>query len=139
MTLPILRLKKGEDRRIRAGHPWVYSNEIDVATTPLKNFAAGEEVLVEGSNKTPLGVAYINPHSLIAARLFSRHPSERLDIDFIKQRLENAWKLRHHLFDKPYYRLVFSEADGLPGLVIDRFGNHYVMQTNTAGMELKHA
>ncbi|OGT35322.1 MAG: SAM-dependent methyltransferase [Gammaproteobacteria bacterium RIFCSPHIGHO2_12_FULL_37_14] len=137
MSLPILRLKKGEDRRIRAGHTWIYSNEIDIAATPLKNFSVGEEVLVQNHNKTFIGVAYINPHSLITARLFSHDITKRLDIAFFKNRFNEALQLRTRLFDQPYYRLIFSEADGLPGLVIDRFANDYVVQTNTAGMELK--
>jgi 23S rRNA (cytosine1962-C5)-methyltransferase len=137
MPLPYIRLKKGEDRRIRAGHPWIYSNEIDTAVTPLKTFSPGEEVLVEAHDKSVIGVAYVNPHSLIAARLVSRDPLQRLDQGFFIHYLSEAYQLRERLFDKPYYRLAFSEADGLPGLVIDRFDNDLVVQINTAGME-KH-
>lgn len=132
-----LRLKKGEDRRIRAGHPWVYSNEIDTATTPLKTFSPGAEVIVIAHDKSVLGAAYVNPHSLIAARLYSRNPQDHLDADFFQRQLKAALALREQLFSKPYYRLVFSEADGLPGLVIDRFGPDIVIQVNTAGMEHK--
>jgi len=135
MSLPSLRLKKKEDRRIRAGHPWIFSNEIDVATTPLKAFIPGQEVLIEAHDKTILGVAYVNPHSLIAARLFSRNPDERLTLDFCKARIQEALALRERLFAKPYYRLVFSEADFLPGVVIDRFNQDVVVQINTAGMD----
>ena len=133
-TLPILRLKKGEERRILAGHPWIYSNEIDNVATPLKSFTRGQTVLVEAYNKTLVGVAYVNPHSLIAARLFSRNPKDRLNVEFIQTRLASALAFRDAHFDKPFYRLCFSEADGLPGLVIDRFGVHLVCQINTAGM-----
>lgn len=137
MSLPSLRLKKGEDRRIRAGHPWIYSNEIDTRLTPLKNFTKGEEVLVENHQQTPIGLAYVNPHSLICARLFTRNIEERLNSDFIKQRLTEALDLRERLFNKPYYRLAFSEGDRLPGLVIDRFNNDFVVQLNTAGMDCR--
>lgn len=135
IPLPSVRLKKREDRRIRAGHPWIFSNEIDTAVTPLKNFSPGDEVIVEAHDKTPLGIAYINPHSLIAARLFSYSLDDSLNLEFFSRQLKQALLLRTRLFTKPYYRLVFGEADGLPGLVIDRFGNHIVCQINTAGME----
>lgn len=139
MALPLkhIRLRKSEERRVRAGHAWIYSNEIDTSVTPLKSFHPGEEVIVEAYNKAVLGVAYINPRSLIAARLFTLDPKERLDSQFIHKQLATALSLRTRLFDKPFYRLVFSEADGLPGLVIDRFANDLVCQINTAGMELK--
>lgn len=135
MTKTRLRLKKNEDRRIRAGHPWVFSNEIDTQTTPLKNFTPGQEIIVEAHDKTFLGMAYINPHSLISARIFSWSPEVALSQDFFAERIQTAAALRDRLFDLPYYRLVFSEADNLPGVVIDRFGNDFVMQINTAGME----
>jgi len=139
MSIPILRIKKGQDRRIKAGHPWIFSNEIDTAQTPLKQFSAGQEVLVESYDKTPIGIAYINPHSLIAARIFSRDPKDRLNTDFLVHRIKAALSLRERLFNHPFYRLVFSEADGLPGLIVDRFDQHLVAQTNTAGMEHKQS
>ncbi len=137
MTLSTLRLKKNEDRRIRAGHVWIYSNEIDSAATPLKNFSAGQEVLVIAHDKTPLGVAYVNPHSLISARLFTRNPKEQLDENLLVSRIKTALTWRERLFSKSFYRLVFGESDGLPGVIIDRFANDFVMQINTAGMEAK--
>lgn len=137
MQLPPLRLKKNEDRRLRAGHVWIYSNEIDTKISPLKNFQPGEEVSVIAHNDQPLGTAYVNPHSLITARLFSTNRSARLNHDFFVARLQTALALRERLFSKPFYRLVFGESDGLPGLVIDRFGNTLVMQTSTVGMDSK--
>ncbi len=137
MQLPQLRLKKNEDRRLRAGHVWIYSNEIDIKSTPLKNFKPGDEVQVIGYDETHLGVAYVNPHSLISGRVFSRLPNARLNQDFFREKIQNALALRQHLFAKPYYRLVFGESDGLPGLVIDRFDKTAVLQMTTAGMELK--
>lgn len=133
----VVYLKRGEDRRIRAGNPWVFSNEIDNSTSPLKSFSPGEEVVIASAHKSLLGSAYINPHSLIAARIFSRDPNGCLDINFFKQQINSALDLRSALFTKPYYRLVFGEADGLPGLVVDRFGHDLVLQINTAGMEQK--
>lgn len=136
-NLPHLRLKKGEDRRIRSGHPWIYSNEIDISATPLKGFTAGQEVVIEAQDKSVIGIGYVNPHSLIAARLVSRDAQEKLDQDFFTRQINTALSLRQRLFSQPYYRLVFSEADQLPGVVIDRFGHDFVVQINTAGMELK--
>lgn len=135
MQLKTLRLKKNEDRRLRAGHVWIYSNEIDIKSTPLREFLAGEEVVVEAADKTKLGVAYINPHSLITARVFTRKANQRLDLALISQRIQNALALRMRLYARPYYRLVFGESDGLPGLIADRFGSTLVLQINTAGME----
>jgi 23S rRNA (cytosine1962-C5)-methyltransferase len=137
MSLPILRLKKNEDRRLRAGHLWIYSNEIDTITSPLKHFQPGQEVLVEASDHTKLGIAYVNPHSLISARLLTRDIHATLDLSFFAKKIHSALTLRQHLYSKPYYRLVFGESDGLPGLVVDRFGSVLAIQLNTAGMALK--
>lgn len=135
MQLKTLRLKKNEDRRLRAGHVWIYSNEIDIKSTPLKEFTAGEQVIVEAADKTKLGTAFINPHSLITARVFTRKANQSLDLALISQRIEIALALRMRLYSKPYYRLIFGESDGLPGLIADRFGTTLVLQINTAGME----
>lgn len=137
MPLKTLRLKKNEDRRLRMGHLWIYSNEIDSKITPLKDFMPGEEVIIEAHDKTQLGVAYINPHSLIAGRLFTRNPEERLDTALLTNRIKQALQLRNRLYTKPYYRLVFAESDGLPGLIVDRFGEVLSVQINTAGMDAK--
>lgn len=136
MTLPPLRLKKGEDRRLRAGHLWVFSNEVDVQHTPLTAFEPGAQVEVQDSRGAPLGSAYVNPHSLICARLVSRDPRRVLDRELLRTRLERALELREALFEgEPFYRLAFGEGDGLPGLVVDRFGEVLVAQITTAGME----
>lgn len=135
MTQTFIRLKKREDRRIRQGHPWIYSNEIDTTLTPLKSFTPGDEVLVETHDKHVIGKAYINPHSLIAARVMTRDIKEPLDVGFFQKRFTRAIALRSRLFPAPFYRMVFSEGDELPGLVIDRFNQDLVIQINTAGME----
>src|SRR5580700_10928733 len=133
--LPVLRLKRGEDRRIRAGHLWVFSNEIDNAATPLVGFTAGAAVHIQSDREQFLGLAYVNPHALICARIVSRSPAAMLDSSLIGERLRVALALRERLNAEPYGRLVFGESDGLPGLVLDRYDNVIVGQIATAGME----
>jgi 23S rRNA (cytosine1962-C5)-methyltransferase len=135
MTLPVLRLKAKEDKRLRQGHLWIYSNEVDTKATPLKSFTSGEQVLIESSQGKSLGVAYINPNSLICARLLSRRP-KAFGRSQMVQKIEQALALREACFSEPYYRLVYGDSDGLPGLVVDRFGDYLVVQINTAGMEI---
>ncbi|MBL8260445.1 MAG: class I SAM-dependent rRNA methyltransferase [Candidatus Competibacteraceae bacterium] len=130
-----LRLRKDEDRRLRAGHLWVYSNEIDVAATPLRDFQPGQPVAIQAHNGKALGTGYINPHALLCARLVSRDPEHPLGPSLLVHRLNVALGLRERLYDKPFYRLVYGEGDGLPGLVVDRYGDLCVAQLTTAGME----
>ncbi|MEA3141634.1 MAG: rRNA (cytosine1962-C5)-methyltransferase [Gammaproteobacteria bacterium] len=131
--LPVLRLKRNEDRRLHAGHLWIFSNEVDTVQTPLPKFKAGELVRVVAHNDRALGLAYVNPSSLIAARVLQtwRIP----DTAWLAQRIRTALVLRERLYAKPYYRLVYGESDGLPGLVVDRYGSACVVQIGTAGME----
>jgi 23S rRNA (cytosine1962-C5)-methyltransferase len=135
MSLPPLRLRKNEDRRLRAGHLWVFSNEVDVERTPLTAFEPGDAVEVQDARGAPLGMGYVNPRSLIAVRLVSRDVHARLDAALLKRRLARALSLREMIFDRPFYRLAYGESDGLPGLVVDRFGDVLVAQLTTAGME----
>ena len=121
-SLAPLQLKKNEERRIRAGHLWVYSNEVDTVATPLSGFEPGQQVQLLAHNGKRLGNGYVNPNSLICARLVSRDPRYLLDRSLLVHRLNIALALRERLFDGPYYRLVYGEADQLPGLVIDRYG-----------------
>ena len=139
MDLPLLVLKKGEERRLRAGHLWVYGNEVDADETPLHSFAPGQPVLVRAKAGTPLGTAYVNPHTLICARLVSGDPEEPFGRPLIVRRLQQALALRERLFRDPYYRLVYGEGDFLPGLIVDRYGGVLVVQLNTAGMERAEA
>jgi len=131
--LPALRLKRNEDRRLHAGHMWIFSNEVDTQQTPLTKFKAGELVRVLAHNDRALGLAYVNPQSLISARMLGtwRLP----DVAWLATRIRAALSLRERLYPKPYYRLVYGESDGLPGLVIDRYGSACVVQIGTAGME----
>lgn len=135
MELKKLRLNRHEEKRLLSGHLWIYSNEVNGQETPLKQFQPGEQVRIESHKGKFLGSAYVNPHSLICARIFSRRP-QLLDHKLLRCRLEQALKLRSQLFDKPYYRLVYGESDLLPGLVVDRFGAHLSVQLNSAGMEV---
>lgn len=134
--LASLRLKKNEERRIQQGHVWVFSNEVDTVATPLKDFTPGQQVIIEASNGKPLGMGFVNPNTLICARLLSRSPKLELNMKFLKKRIQAAQELREMHFDQPFYRLVFGDSDGLPGLVIDRFGDVFAVQITTAGMEL---
>lgn len=130
-----LRLKKNEEKRLRAGHLWIFSNEVDTAQTPLKGIQPGDLAVVEDAKGQAMGIAYVNPDSLICARLLSRDPRTAISEAFFVRRLQNALELRERLFDQPYYRLIHGESDGFPGLVVDRFGDVLTVQTNTAGME----
>lgn len=135
MALAPLRLNPNEDRRLRAGHTWVFSNEVDMHATPLSGFEPGEAVLIEDAAGRPLGTGYVNPHALICARLVSRDPKYALGKSLITHRLNVALALRERLFGAPYYRLAFGDADALPGLIVDRYGEVLVAQITTAGME----
>lgn len=134
-SLPVLRLKRGEDRRVRHGHPWIYSNEIDTAQTPLASFEPGAIATVVDARDEAIGTAYVNPHSLITGRLLTRRADAIVDRELIAERLRVAVRLRDRLYPSPHYRLVFGESDGLPGLVLDRYGDIVVGQIATAGME----
>ncbi len=137
MSHPELYLKKNEDKRLRKGHLWVFSNEVDVKKSPLEQFTAGDLVHIKSDDGKILGTAYINPQTLICARLLSRKANLKCGVNFFKERLSTALTLREKIFPKPFYRLVFSESDGLPGLVIDRFGEVLSLQITTAGIELR--
>ena len=135
MNFPVLYLRKGAERRLRAGHLWVYSNEVDIKRSPLTGFEAGIQAELRGSNDKPLGTVFVNPHALICGRLISRDPTHGMTPQRLTQRMEIALELRQRLFDKPFYRWVFGDSDGLSGLVIDRFGDTVVVQISSAGME----
>ncbi len=133
--LPVLRLKRGEERRLLSGHSWVFSNEVDIASTPLTGFAPGALAQLQSHSERFLGYAYVNPHALICARIVARKPEQHIDQDLIEERLRVALALRERISRSPHYRLIFGESDGLPGLVLDRYGALIVGQIATAGME----
>src|SRR5262245_18665254 len=128
-----LYLKPDEERRIRRGHPWVYRNEIDAERSHLERAEAGDAVCVMDARGGAIGCGFLSPSSRIAVRLLARGAD--LPEGLIARRLTNALAWRERLFDAPFYRWVFAEGDGLPGLVVDRYGDACVVQTSTAGME----
>jgi 23S rRNA (cytosine1962-C5)-methyltransferase len=135
MTHQLLQFKKGADRRLRQGHPWIYSNEIDVAKTPLKIIEPGVQCQVLNSAGKPVATAFVNSNSLICGRLISRHPQTWMDKSLMVHRINIALSLRDKVFGKPFYRLLFGDSDGMPGVVVDRFGDVLVLQISIAGME----
>ena len=134
-TTPALSLRHGEDRRLRSGHLWVFSNEVDIRKTPLTGFAPGDRVRVMSDRDQFLGHAYVNPATLIAARIVSRSEGHPISRGLLKDRLRSALALRETFSATPHYRWVFGESDGLPGLVLDRYGDVVVGQIATVGME----
>ena len=135
MDMPILTLKNNEERRLRAGHLWVFSNEVDTKKTPLTAFVPGQAAVVAASRGRPLGVVTVNPGSLICARVMDNDPDTRLDVDFFRSRIRDALALRQRFYATPHYRLLFSEGDHVPGVVLDRYGDVVVGQLTTAGAE----
>ncbi|MXP63955.1 class I SAM-dependent rRNA methyltransferase [Roseomonas sp. M0104] len=131
---PLLRLLPGRDRRVKGGHPWAFSNEIAMAPE-VRALPPGTPVRLEGDDGVRHGTWLFNPHSLIAARYLSPHPEVALDGRFFRNRLAECLALRDRMVGQPFYRLVHAEADGLPGLVIDRYGDALALQANTAAME----
>jgi 23S rRNA (cytosine1962-C5)-methyltransferase len=136
LTLPVIRLKPNADARaIRHGAPWAYDGDL-VLDRRSRALPAGSIVQLEDAGRTPLGIAAFNPDSKLAARMLDRDLSARIDRAWLATRIETALGLRERLFDAPFYRLVHAEADGLPGVVIDRFGDVAALQPNAAWAEL---
>lgn len=132
MATATLRLAKNQERRIRSGHPWVFSNEIEeIEGSP----ESGGEVLVQDHRGGVVGVGLYNPHSLIAARLFARR-ERPIDADLFRERIRGARALRERLYPvESSYRLIYSEGDFLPGLIVDRYGDYLAVQSLTAGID----
>lgn len=130
---PIIRLKPKEHKRVVQGHPWIYSNEI-VMDAQAKALAPGSLVFAASDHGALIGTAMFNPNTLIAARILERDTLQPIDRAWFKAKLARALALRAQLFNKPFYRLVHAEADGLPGLVLDRYGDVIVAAIDTAGM-----
>lgn len=130
-----LYLRKGADRRLRGGHLWVYSNEVDSKKTPLGQFQSGDMVCVRAADGAVLGSAYMEPQSLICARVYALRERRELDQSLFGFLIGRALGNRDAAFDKPFYRLVYGDSDYLPGLIVDRFGEYLVVQLNNAGIE----
>jgi 23S rRNA (cytosine1962-C5)-methyltransferase len=130
---PIIRLKPREGRRVRGGAPWVFSNEMTMDER-AKTLTPGTLVGLAAEDGTVLGTGYFNPRSLIGVRMLAA-AGAAIDTDFFIEKFRHALQLRERFYDTPFYRLVHAEGDGLPGLVVDRFGGICVVQIATAGME----
>jgi len=128
-----IRLKKGREEDVRTGIPWIYSSDI-VESSELLHVLPGSLVAIENHKGQPVGTGYYNAKSQIACRVLSLK-REPIDVTFFKTRFAKALTLRDELIGAPYYRLAHSEADGLPGLLVDRFGDILVAQAGTAGIE----
>jgi 23S rRNA (cytosine1962-C5)-methyltransferase len=132
ITRPVVRLMpKANARAIRHGFPWVYANEL-VTDRRTKALAPGALAVLQDELRQPLGLVSVNPNSKIIARVLDTDPDAQLDHTWFVAKIVRALKLREQLFDAPFYRLIHAEADGLPGVVIDRFGDTCVIQPNAA-------
>ena len=130
---PLLRLNSGQDRRLRSGHPWAFSNEIRMSPD-YRNMEPGLPVRIENAEGWRYGTFMFNPHSLIAARHLDRDPNATIDAAWVRARIDSAIKLRERIAPPGHHRLIHAEADRLPGLIVDRYGDVAVLQANTAGM-----
>lgn len=133
-SLPVVRILPGHDRRLRGGGPWLYSNEVQMDRA-AKSLEPGSLVRLVSHDGKAMALAQFNAHSLICARVLTRNTEAVVDARFFARRLERALALRERLFERPHYRLVHAEADGLPGLIVDRYGDILVLQINTIGMQ----
>lgn len=130
-----LYLRRGAERRLRGGHLWVYSNEVDGERNPLAAHQVGDVVRVRSSEGVLLGSAYMEPQALICARVYAPRVERVADEAFFAEAVVRALAAREAVFDLPFYRLIYGDSDGLPGLVVDRFGDYLVVQLNNAGIE----
>lgn len=137
VSRPVVRLRpKVSAQALRFGAPWAYADQI-VLDRRTSAIAPGSIVALEDAERQPLGAAAFNAGSKIAIRLLDRDPAAAIGQDWLAERLSRALRLREALFDAPYYRLVHAEADGLPGVIIDRFGEAAVIQPNAAWAEAR--
>ena len=128
----IVTLKKGEGRTIKAGGAWIFDNEIDIITGRFKN---GEVVTVHDFDGYPMGKGFINQNSKIRVRMMTRKADQEIDSAFLKMRVKNAWEYRKTTVDTSSCRIIFGEADFLPGLVIDKYEDVLVVECLALGME----
>ncbi|MGR3757499.1 MAG: RSP_2647 family RNA methyltransferase [Tranquillimonas sp.] len=129
---PAIRLRpKIDPRPLRHGFPWIYADQV-VTDRRTRALAPGSLAVLEDADRQPLGLVTVNSHSKIIARMLDRDSAAEIGAPWLRDRLRRALALRERLFDAPFYRLVHAEADQLPGLVVDRFGDACVMQPNAA-------
>ncbi len=130
LPYPIVRLRpKAEARAIRHGFPWVYADEL-VTDRRTQALAPGALAILEDADRSAIGLVTVNGNSRIIARMLDRDPGAVIDPDWFAARLTRALALRERLYPSPHYRLIHAEADGLPGVIIDRFGDLAVIQPN---------
>ncbi|MDW8342500.1 MAG: RlmI/RlmK family 23S rRNA methyltransferase, partial [Geminicoccaceae bacterium] len=122
MSYPVIRILPGHDRRLRGGGPWLFSNEVQMDKA-AKALEPGSLVRLVSHDGKAMALAQFNPHSLICARVLTRNTEAVIDARFFVRRLERALALRSRLFERPFYRLVHAEADGFPGVIVDRYGD----------------
>ena len=133
---PVVRLSpKAEARAVRHGFPWVYAGEL-VSDRRTKALQPGALAVLEDTERQPMAVVTVNPLSKIVARVLDTDPAAVIDLDWCVARITRALALRNRLYPDPYYRLVHAEADGMPGVVIDRYGDVAVIQPNAAWAEV---
>lgn len=134
MNRPTLTLRPGAERRLLAGYPWVFSNEI-VADPEQRTFEPGGLVNLLSADGKALAVGSYNRHALIAFRVFDRNSDAKVDVDWVVSKLNRALETRECVYPGGCYRLIHGEADGLPGVIIDRYGDALSVQINTAGAD----
>lgn len=132
MNETIITLKKGEGRIIKAGGMWIYDNEIASIMGSFKN---GDIVRVHDFDGYPLGKGFINQNSKIRIRLMTRNNNQKINTEFLKQRVKDAWEYRKKTVDTESCRVIFGEADFLPGLVIDKFSDVLVVESLALGID----
>ncbi|MBR1692713.1 MAG: class I SAM-dependent rRNA methyltransferase [Lachnospiraceae bacterium] len=136
MNQAIVTLKKGEGRYFKAGGPWIYDNEVE---SVMGGFASGDIVIVHDFDGYPLGRGFINLNSKIRIRMMTRNVKQEIDDAFIRMRVKNAWEYRKKVIDTSSCRIIFGEADFLPGIVIDKFADVLVVQSLALGIDrFKH-
>ena len=132
MESAVVKIKKGQGRSLKAGGMWIYDNEIETISGSLTN---GDVVKVEDFDGYPMGWGFINTKSKITVRMLSRKKDTVIDENFIEMRVRNAWEYRKATVDTSSCRIIFGEADFLPGIVIDKFSNILVVESLALGID----
>lgn len=130
--LAVVRLKKGEGRKLKSGGLWIFDNEID---TISKDYNNGDNVYIEDFDGFPMGIGFINDHSTIRIRLLTRNPKQVIDEDFWEKRVRDAWEYRKKTVDTSSCRIIFGEADLFPGLVVDKYETVLVVESLALGID----
>ena len=132
MSEAVVTLKKGKGRTVKSGGLWIYDNEIE---SVMGDFTDGDVVTVHDFDGYPMGKGFMNTNSKIRIRMMTRRKDQKINQDFIKMRVRNAWEYRKKTVDTSSCRVIFGEADWLPGLVVDKFSDVLVVQSLALGIE----